>query len=111
MFKSCTIYADLGNYKLSALQNEDDSYSMPSFCIEDIDFKEEVYWDNEIFLYEELYQDLIAIERLEIQLSELKNKFQGKYPEIDVEHIEELQEMFEEAERIGFFEDVITKEK
>lgn len=45
---------EYGNYKLTALLEEDGSYCMSSFDFTSKDGKEE-YWDNEDFIFGELY--------------------------------------------------------
>jgi len=86
-----TISTDEDNYRLSALMT-DNGYEMPSLEIL-LDGEEIAFWDNEIFLYNTVYPILKGKKE--------DTEIIDTIPEDDHK---ELLELFEKAEKMGFFD-------
>ena len=92
MNKYTVIATEGGEYNISALLEDDGSYTMASFNFGSADQANDV-WDNTNFLYNTFYPYLLG-KKDDKQLSKM---FSG--------YKEELRELFEEAEKLGFFEE------
>ncbi len=114
MFKYTTISSDSG-YEIVALMPENDlrTYSAVSFENKEKD----IYWDNDDYLYNEFYNDLKKVIKLKEQFQSSIGQFFAKYDKIEVDRksevnidlIDELYEIFQEAESMGFFNEVIEE--
>jgi len=95
MITYTTISTDEDNYKLSALMT-DNGYEMPSLEIL-IDGEEIAFWDNDNFLYKNLYPQLMG----ECDDKNAKEYINQNIPEDDYN---DLLELFNKGIEMGFFE-------
>lgn len=89
-----TISTDEDNYRLSAQMTDNGGYEIPSLEIL-LDGEKIAFWDNEIFLYNTVYPILKGEKN--------DTKIINTIPKDDHK---ELLEVFEKAEKMGFFNNI-----